>query len=492
MRNAFVTRIFTVLLIGIGLFGSAPNTVHALFGVTPQPVAEVGPVQGMIADTAAHTGVVAVSTAKLVAKETILDGVAFALTQGLIAAMTHSIVDWINNGFEGGPSFVTNLPRFLGEIADETRLDFIYNDPALGFICSPFQLDVRLALAVQQQPFHTRSICTLGDVTDNIDGFLSGDFSQGGWPAWFRLHTDIQNTPYGAYTLAAGELRARIASRQYEETQYLRFGEGFFSKRNCVQYEQVPVSPHISGVATTEERCAVYEIVTPGAQINDQLSRVLGSGFEQLQLADEINEIVNALIAQLAQQALTSIDGVRGLSSRSSASARTYVDASGRLVQGSYVESLAGETNRSTVTSAKDALLFQVERSLDQEEAYQAALKANLSALNLADDAVYSCFLDTAGKLNASGTIAERSAFIESELDASRAAVEVLESVRDQAARALSVESTNAADDAYRAALAAQTVHTVVDTTALENDAAALAAVQNNPDLLAQCQGTAR
>ncbi len=62
------------------------------------------------------------STGALQTKECVLDGLVVSIREALIAALTQSIINWINNGFEGGPAFVTNLNGFLGTVADQTSL----------------------------------------------------------------------------------------------------------------------------------------------------------------------------------------------------------------------------------------------------------------------------------------------------------------------------------------------------------------------------------
>ena len=66
----------------------------------------------------------------------------------IIKMMTQATVDWINQGFEGNPAYISNLGDFLGGeggVADQTIGDFFANEPGLAFLCEPFQLQVKLA-----------------------------------------------------------------------------------------------------------------------------------------------------------------------------------------------------------------------------------------------------------------------------------------------------------------------------------------------------------
>lgn len=438
-----------------------------------------------------------VNTTILKTKECVLDGLGIALAKGMISALTINIVDWINGGFEGSPAFVTDLHGFLGDIADQTSLDFI-RGTELGFLCTPFSVDIRLALAVQRQPFRERIRCSLGDVTDNASAFFAGDFSQGGWPAWFRVNTSFKNNPYGAYLLASSELDARIGRRQNEQLQLLSFGDGFFSKQKCVRY--ATTSATVGGETTTSEpQCLQYEIVTPGGQIAAQLENVLGSGVRQLELADEFDEIINALIAQLGQQALTSLDGLRGLSSRSSSSAVARTNADGTRTAGSYLEALVAESEDSSLSAARQALVSDIDSALSLEEEYQdalAALIANTEAARGEFGSQYVCYFtggSASGAPNAS-TFETTLAGQNTALERSTETTSRLLAVRAEANGARDSASLNAAADAYDAILEEGAVHSSADIAFIESDLSnqttTLETLRADPDALGACAAT--
>ena len=92
MKN-FLKKTLAVFLLSTVVFGSAPLPRTPLFGLTPQPVIEIGPSQGYLAAIAASNAVIAAETTTLTIKETVLDAIAFALINGIIAAFSQSIVD---------------------------------------------------------------------------------------------------------------------------------------------------------------------------------------------------------------------------------------------------------------------------------------------------------------------------------------------------------------------------------------------------------------
>lgn len=462
-------------ILGCGAGGAAGGAVAAAHAVAAVPVSD------LITET---------NTGTSVFKECVLDPLGFALAEGVISSLIRSVTDWVNNGFEGGPTFVTDPQAFLGEIADNTALDFI-EGTELGFLCSPFALEVRIALAVDRQPFRDRIRCSLGDVTDNVEGFLSGDFSQGGWPAWFRVHTRLQNNPFGAQYLAKAELSARIASRQRTQEQEWNWSGGFFSKKKCVEYKDVPLAH--AGAGATSQVCARSEIVTPGTQINEQLNNALGSGLRRLELADEFDELINALLAQLAQQALTSIDGLRGLSSRSSTSAVTRTNANGDTVTSSYLETLVNETENQSIDLAQDALLQDIESALQLEEDYQETLDGLIDNLERAEEELgdlYACYIDITQNPASFTTISGVTALTQAQSASSTNAVNVqipletygneraisldttkrLLTLRTEARNARSVEELNAVADSYDAILASGVIHSGAELAFLQGE----------------------
>jgi len=247
-------------------------------------------------------------------KEFALDNIAFMLARAAVNKMVQSTVRWINSGFKGSPSFVTDLDGFLLNVADEVAGDFI-DGTELGFLCSPFQLNIRAALATQYYQTGSQRdpyACTLSGVVDNVGDFID-DGNVNSWGRWFQVTTRPQNNQYGAFALAQGELDARITNARGEEIQLLNFSGGFLSFEECTQLEG------------GGEECT---ITTPGRVIADSLNKSLGAGQDSLIQADEINEIVGALLGQLVNQVLGGAGGLLGASSGgySRDTSRPYLD----------------------------------------------------------------------------------------------------------------------------------------------------------------------
>ena len=349
-------------------FGGVSDTVHIITDTSPTSIGILG-----------GTITIATKLGLLTQKEITIDSIFFSIAKIAIRAVTASIINWINSGFEGNPAFVTDLEGFLLDTANEVIGEFIFSSD-LAFLCSPF--DIRFALAIQfGTPFERKVQCTLTDVIDNIDDFVAGDFASGGWDGWFELTTKPKNNPYGAFIEAKFELESRIESEKDREKQKLDFGSGFFSWEECDERTVGDAGSSMTPLLTEKTNC---QIATPGTAIEGQLENVLGSGVRQLELADEFNEIIGALITQLAFQALTSL---RGTSKRS-------------FSQPSFVAQLQSgntEADRTIVNNSKENALDDIQSELAVELELKDVRQGTLDSV-LASEALlkelYECYED--------------------------------------------------------------------------------------------------
>lgn len=290
---------------------------------------------GLTAANTAINSVTAWATNSLGLKEFVLDGIAWAAINILLQEMIRSVTDWVNAGFpSGGPSFVRDFRGFILNIADGIAGDFILNNTNLGFICSPFQLDIQFALTGQYFGNRTdgsgyQPQCRISDIIRNVQNFAvningevdldaaydSRSFAAGGWAWWMGVTQDQESTVYGAYAKAQAAFSAELRNAKGERIELLKWGEGFFSFEQC---------------DANGENC---QISTPGAVIESQLNQMLPKGAERLVVADEINELVAALLGQMVQWVLGEV-GLFG------ASFQPFTDPSDGVTYDSFLDSL--------------------------------------------------------------------------------------------------------------------------------------------------------
>lgn len=264
----------------------------------------------------------ALTLAALQGKEGALDAVAWGLANVALQSITKSVVNWINSGFNGSPAFVQDLSRNLQGVADGVAADFI-GQLADQLEDTPMRGTVEAVaygyyLSTSGDAFLKKQLYTLRDVAQNDVAFVQGDFNQGGWDGWMALTQNPANNPYGSYLNAKAELDRRIEASLDQRVTELGWGRGFLSWRgDC---------PAPAGGSPTQlgsqEQCLNAPIQTPGSVVEAQLNASLGIPAGQLTVADEINEIVGALMSQLVNQALQGLSTIGSSSSGGSG----YID----------------------------------------------------------------------------------------------------------------------------------------------------------------------
>ena len=335
-------------------------------------------------------------------QDTVLNKIATAIAKQLLMEVTAQVVTWINSGFDSDhdPAFIQNPTTFFENIGDQATGAFISQTGVLSSLCSPFSLQVRLAIAQQQRQNddygQNQYSCTLSTIIQNgenaasgasINGFTAGDFSQGGWPAFEALVTQPQNTPNGAYLTAEDQLQQQIAAQTTQKQNELNQGSGFLSWESCkptnaanVTDEDSEAPPDPYNIAAENDPNQTCTIETPGSVISATLNKHLAVPTENLELANSINDIINAAFSELVVVALQ-----KGLTSVTSSSNGGS----------SYLQSSLYNAGSQSFTSTRNSLLNTVTPYLDNAKTvdanYSTALNLVLTASSTIGNAL-SCY----------------------------------------------------------------------------------------------------
>lgn len=331
----------TAYIIAIGF-------VFALYSplAAPHAEAQIGAVTAFEVNPVIVAGALATVAAQAPAPTTPRDIVSTLLiltAKTAIDSITQSIVSWINSGFSGSPAFATDLKRNLSYLADAVAEDFISGlDQVLvsntGFsVRAPFQDQVVGALR--------REVLITGSTYGFDERFPFRDCYSGRGFTLDGFHCQSQNpanSAFGRYELARNELFTRLNQETQNLLRELDWGRGFLSWRG-------PCGPHgrpsTADAKTTsksldpkdqktskslhqKDQTVGCSIRTPGAVIEEQLAQTLGTGVRQLELADNFNEIVSALIGQLLNQVLGG-GGLAGISEPAYGGGPSYADRLG-------------------------------------------------------------------------------------------------------------------------------------------------------------------
>ncbi len=265
-------------------------------------------------------------------KEYVADTLAYQFENLVVKKITSQTVTWINSGFEGKPAFIENPDEFFLNLADDTAGDF-FAKKNLDGLCTPFKAQVRLTLVKNYLSNDSRNYaCNLSKLKDNYDQFMQ-DFSKGGWEGWFEVTQNDANNPFGAYFQAQTNLSRKQEVKKTKYNKQLEYGSGILSLEKCPENETVTEGNIDSwsvqfGKQFKVGDCAgTKQTVTPGSVIGEQLGKVLGGPMERILGSDEVDEILGALLNQLANAAVGGIGkGLRSLSKSSNGQPSTADD----------------------------------------------------------------------------------------------------------------------------------------------------------------------
>ena len=209
--------------------------------------------------------------------------------------LVDQIIQWIQGG--GKPQFVTDWRGFLEDAGNQITGEFV-QELGLGFLCSPFSLQVQLAL-LPIGKFDRQAECTLDEIVTNIDNFFL-DFRNGGWIA-YTTSLQPRNNFFGAVLLAEADLDRRRGNAEIAAQNEAIAGAGFLSTKKCDD---------------NGKNCV---LTTPGSTIGGLAVKALGSEIDYIVNADQLEDYAAAIADAAINRLITEgVDGLRGASTPNS------------------------------------------------------------------------------------------------------------------------------------------------------------------------------
>lgn len=443
-------------------------------------------------------------------KADFLDCIARTVGRAIVNQITASVINWINGGFKGSPSFVQNYQQFFANVANLAAGAYIQGS-ALSFLCSPFQLQIKLAIAQSYARGNGMGSCSLTQVSNNINSFINGNFSSGGWPALLSMTSVPTNNPYGA--LAYGQIGLATAQSQALQNANRNITPGgfisFAQTYDCttasqngqlINNSQLFLSPTQAASGVSVPGCKT-RIATPGSVIESSLINTENGSSDmirQLGISGSFDAILSALITQLMTKTLQG--GLSGLSQGSSGYAGNFLTPDQQQAQAQ------GNSLLVTLQAAQQIATQygQTEQgSISDIEAAQQKL-ANLSSCweSIATSESYSAGARSSAATNASSTqqaIAAYDAQIavyNNNITRANAAIAALQTMQTQTLSITSTANVTTIQNEFNAAAASGQLLTQADVTQAQQDRTTLQsnlATQNSQTAanLAQCQATA-
>lgn len=317
--------------------------------------------------TAVSSGITSFLTGSLEMKELSLDFIAWELVNVALEQMLQSTTEWVNSGFDGNPAFVVDFGNYMERVGAKFAESYIWNlDPngPLGGLCQPFSLSIRAALQIQYEDLRNndgkgRKVrgCQIDDVVANVENMFADverqvdrlQNPQNPWQNWFTMTQIPENNQHGAFLQAQTAFGISLKTAQGEEEVTLGWANGYFAPKDE------------EGNATT-----------PGALIQDRINSTFSISENRLTIADELNEVLGALMQQLAMQVMSGQGGLRGMTDSGYGG-------------GNYYQRVANDRNSASAINAQSATY---EQSRVLESRYRDAQQ---QVITLIDGAAATC-----------------------------------------------------------------------------------------------------
>jgi len=271
--------------------------VTALESVFAVPTTEVS--IPMIGNTLAGAGAEIMN----LFKECLLDALAWAAKSIVIEIIMASILEWISEGFDGGPAFLSRYEGFFRDLAFATFDTFINESGLDKLLCEPFKDDItnlinKIDIRVQTKGYKCSTKSIAYDLKKYNKVTQDGDISDIGLTGALSL-VNSGNNPIGVLFDIEAEANARVGKATSKQRDLLQMGNGWFSQECSSETE------------SDDESAEEPRVCTPAQFIAQQVNKWMGGGLEQLIVADEVSEIVQSLVSTLVQEVL--FDGENGL-----------------------------------------------------------------------------------------------------------------------------------------------------------------------------------
>ncbi len=355
--------------------------------------------------------------------DTCLKSIGRIVVKLLLQKITFSTVEWINNGAEGKPLFLSDPGDFFYDIARNELLIFRTNisDPSIYPFGRSFlrqqvnSLNNRFAINARYSANEL-----IQKTTPNYSSTkFFGDFQSGGWNAWNAITQVPANNPIGFNVIATNEISVKLEGTSSNEAQRkqqdIAQSEGFLGVERCVADPEITRAEHRRALEDGKQEMEKYEVivgsdddggldtyttktrptgniigacpgnrweyVTPGKAVSESLTKVLNYPDNNILKADDLNTAIATILDAAMNKFIPDLlnKGLAGISTEGRDGAFIYND-SGRT-SGSYTQ-VSLDFPASSVRSSwlRENSDFNIRTDLtqaviDEQRIYQERLK---------------------------------------------------------------------------------------------------------------------
>lgn len=355
--------------------------------------------------------------------DTCLKSIGRIVVKLLLQKITFSTVEWINNGAEGKPLFLSDPGDFFYDIARNELLIFRTNisDPSIYPFGRSF---LRQQVNSLNNRFAVNARYSANELIQRTTPAYSstkffGDFQSGGWNAWNAITQVPANNPIGFNVIATNEISVKLEGTSSNEAQRkqqdIAQSEGFLGVERCVADPEITRAEHRRALEDGKQEMEEYEVivgsdddggldtyttktrptgniigacpgnrweyVTPGKAVSESLTKVLNYPDNNILKADDLNTAIATILDAAMNKFIPDLlnKGLAGISTEGRDGAFIYND-SGRT-SGSYTQ-VSLDFPASSVRSSwlRENSDFNIRTDLtqaviDEQRIYQERLK---------------------------------------------------------------------------------------------------------------------
>ena len=291
---------------------------------------------------------VSLNTGYLVYKECVLRGIVDRQREGVTSGFTKKIVTIYNTGRNGQAQFVQNIPRESQAFWTQSVVTSLQNG-TLSAVNPAFKSSIQRAIAQgYSASINARAQSLACPYSGDLKALETNPTQSFSWAGLAAL-MNSNCLPYFAARDSYDTVMGDAASGWNDQMTQFAWGRG--------SYPQQIVDA--DGNLVT---------VTPGALIESNLTQAVQTGFNQLQNANDIDQMVGALFAGITSQVVGDSRGLTGL-----------VQTTGSTP--SYLDQVASESAAGIRSSALNAAITILSSNRQNEQAYLAAMQAIATVL---------------------------------------------------------------------------------------------------------------
>ncbi|HBT75003.1 TPA: hypothetical protein DEB29_03320 [Candidatus Wolfebacteria bacterium] len=241
------------------------------------------------------------------------------VVKAIVNEINKQTVAWIQGN--GKPKFVSDWGGLLKDAAME-GVNQTISQTQLANLCTPFALQLKIAMIPEEQPVSQQASCTISDIVANVEDFYE-NFENGGWLA-YGASIKPENNLYMQLVMFDDDMKTRSTVSAEKKKQEAGAGSGFLSVSKCIEdnsqemYDYCVANNYFDtgdpnycyDYATEAATCTKEQVQTPGDAVAGAVKNMIGSDNIYVSgVQSIISAAINAGINRMMSEGLALMTG---------------------------------------------------------------------------------------------------------------------------------------------------------------------------------------